>query len=176
MNLSIDTYCHHCIVPSVASNSEITAAPLQSAIAPKVMRIGSAALVGLALSASTMEIPSFIEHQTARRFSLNTFDVAIGDIFGKEVDGTPERSWVSYEIANYLRSHTQVSIKDIDYVFAALHNAYGDVRIDVAVHTDPEEGWAKPVFSVHSSIEDFDSLMEIEDNFFAKAASVVLHS
>ncbi|MDP1708427.1 MAG: hypothetical protein Q8L89_05110 [Gammaproteobacteria bacterium] len=79
--------------------------------------------------------------------------------------------WMTSELADFLLRSSQVSLEGLDYLLVAIHDTYGDVQIDTVMHTDPEEGWIKPVFIVHSGIEDFDNLMDIEDSFFVKATS-----
>lgn len=82
-----------------------------------------------------------------------------------------EHSWITSELADFLTHYSQVSLEALDYLLVAIRGTYGDVQIDVAIHTDPEEGWVKPVITVHSGVEDFDKLLDIEDGFFAKAAN-----
>lgn len=82
-----------------------------------------------------------------------------------------EQPWMTSELADFLLRSSQVSLEGLDYLLVAIHDTYGDVQIDTVMHTDPEEGWIKPVFIVHSGIEDFDQLMDIEDSFFVKATS-----
>lgn len=81
------------------------------------------------------------------------------------------RPWMTSELAGFLLLSPQVSLEALDYLLLAIRDTYGDVQIDTAIHTDPEEGWSKPVFIVHSGMEDFDKLMDVEDSFFTKAAS-----
>ena len=80
-------------------------------------------------------------------------------------------SWITPELADFLHHSSQVSLRALDYLLVAIRATYGDVQIDVAIHTDPEEGWVKPVITVHSGMEDFDKLLDVEDSFFAKAAN-----
>lgn len=82
-----------------------------------------------------------------------------------------ERPWLTSELADFLLHSSQVSSEALDYLLLAIRDTYGDVQIDTIMHTDPEEGWIKPVFIVHSGIEDFDELMDVEDSFFVKATS-----
>jgi len=84
-----------------------------------------------------------------------------------------EQSWMTSELADFLLHSSQVplDVEGLHYLLAAIHDTYGDVQIDTVIHTDPEEGWTKPVFIVHSGIEDFDELMVVEDRFFVKATS-----
>ncbi len=98
----------------------------------------------------------------------------LGSIFTGEYRSIPSISdtpWLTSELADFLFHSPQVSFGSLDYLVAAIRNTYGNVRVDVAIHTDPEEGWTKPVIIVHSGVEDFDKLMDIEDGFFSKAAS-----
>lgn len=81
------------------------------------------------------------------------------------------RAWMTSDLADFLRHSAHVSLEALDYLLVAIRDTYGDVQIDTAIHTDPEEGWVKPVFIVHSGIRDFDELMNIEDSFFVKAAN-----
>ena len=82
-----------------------------------------------------------------------------------------ERPWLTSELADFLLHSSHISLGAVDRLLVAIRNTYGDIQIDAAIHTDPEEGWTKPVFIVHSGIEDFEKLMDVEDSFFAKAAS-----
>lgn len=94
----------------------------------------------------------------------------LSSLFTGEYNYARKKSWMTSELADFLHS-SHVSLGGVDYLLAAIRDTYGDVRIDIALHTDPEEGWSKPVLSVHSGIEDFDKLMNVEDSFFAKATS-----
>ena len=80
-----------------------------------------------------------------------------------------EHSWLTPELADFLLHSAQVSSEALDHLLVAIRDTYGDVQIDTAIHTDPEEGWVKPVITVHSGMEDFDKLLDVEDSFFAKA-------
>lgn len=82
-----------------------------------------------------------------------------------------EQPWMTSELTDFLLHSSQVSSEALDYLLLAIRDTYGDVQIDAVMHTDPEEGWAKPVFIVHSGMEDFDELMDVEDSFFVKANS-----
>ena len=82
-----------------------------------------------------------------------------------------EHSWLTPELADFLLHSAQVSSEALDHLLVAIRDTYGDVQIDTAIHTDPEEGWVKPVITVHSGMEDFDKLFDVEDGFFAKAAN-----
>lgn len=81
-----------------------------------------------------------------------------------------QNPWMTPEMAGFLSSSLQISAADLDYLVVAIRDTYGDVQIDASIHTDPEEGWSKPVFVIHSGTDDFDALMEVEDSFFDKAA------
>jgi hypothetical protein len=82
-----------------------------------------------------------------------------------------KRSWMTPELADFLLHSSHVSLEALDYLLVAIRDTYGDVQIDTAIHIDPEEGWSKPVFTVHSGVDNFDRLMDVEDSFFAKAAN-----
>lgn len=82
-----------------------------------------------------------------------------------------DRSWMTPELTRFLRDSSQVSLGALDHLLVAIHDAYGEVQVNVAMHTDPEEGWIKPVITVHSGIDDFDKLLEVEDDFFSKATT-----
>lgn len=82
-----------------------------------------------------------------------------------------ERPWLTPELVEFLRQSSQVSAAALDYLVSAIRDSYGDVQIDAVMHTDPEEGWTKPVFVVYSGMEDFDKVMDLEDSFFSKAAN-----
>lgn len=82
-----------------------------------------------------------------------------------------ERPWLTSELAGFLGHSSAVSLEALDCLILAIRDSYGDVRIDAVMHTDPEEGWTKPVFVVHSGMEDFDEVMDLEDKFFAKATN-----
>lgn len=75
------------------------------------------------------------------------------------------------DLEEFLRNSSQVTSEGLDHLLGAIRATYGDVQIDGTLHTDPEEGWIKPVITIHSGIEDIDELLDIEDNFFAKATS-----
>lgn len=79
------------------------------------------------------------------------------------------RPWLTSELENFLLHSPRVSLMDLDHLLLAIRETYGDVRVDFSIHTDPEEGWTKPVVIVHSGMEDFDALMDVEDSFFGKA-------
>lgn len=82
-----------------------------------------------------------------------------------------ERPWLTPEFTDFLRHSSAVSLEALDFLILAIRDSYGDVRIDATIHTDPEEGWTKPVFVVHSGMEDYDEVMDLEDQFFAKASN-----
>lgn len=82
-----------------------------------------------------------------------------------------EHSWQTPELADFLLHSSELSSKALDYLLVAIRDTYGGVQIDAVLHTDPEEGWSKPVITVHSGMEDFDKLLDVEDRFFAKAAN-----
>jgi len=82
-----------------------------------------------------------------------------------------ERPWLTTELAGFLRNSSPVSLEALDCLILAIRDSYGDVQIDGIMHTDPEEGWTKPVLVVHSGMEDFDKVMDLEDEFFAKATN-----
>lgn len=82
-----------------------------------------------------------------------------------------ERPWLTPELSAFLLHPSQPSLEAMDYLLSAIHETYGSVPVDAILHTDPEEDWVKPVFIVHSGIEDFDELLVVEDSFFAKATN-----
>jgi len=82
-----------------------------------------------------------------------------------------EQPWMTSELSDFLHNSPQISLVALDRLLAAIRDTYGDVQIDTVMHTDPEEGWQKPVFIIHSGVDDFDVLMEVEDSFFVKASS-----
>jgi len=82
-----------------------------------------------------------------------------------------EPSWITPELSDFLLHSSQVSLEALDYLLVAIRDTYGDVKIDAVIHSDPEESWVKPVIFVHSGIEDFSKLLDVEDGFFAKAAN-----
>jgi len=82
-----------------------------------------------------------------------------------------ERPWLTSELADFLRKSSATSLEGLDCLILAIRDTYGDVRIDAIMHTDPEEGWTKPVFVVYSGVEDFDEVMDLEDKFFAQATN-----
>lgn len=75
------------------------------------------------------------------------------------------------DLKEFLRNSTQVTTEGLDHLLGAIRATYGDVQIDGTLHTDPEEGWIKPIITIHSGIEGIDELLDIEDSFFAKATS-----
>ena len=100
-----------------------------------------------------------------------TYSAIVSPITG-EYQHSIERltdSWKTPELAHFLLHSSQVSSKALDNLLAAIRDTYGDVKIDISIHTDPEEGWTKPVITVQSGMEDFDKLLDVEDKFFAKA-------
>ena len=62
-----------------------------------------------------------------------------------------------------------ISAEGLEALQAAIHDSYGDVPVKIAIHTDPEEDWTKPIITVHSGINDYDYLMDVEDKFFHDA-------
>lgn len=111
----------------------------------------------------------------AYRASTNAVTYSpLSSIFTGEYRHAPAKSWkpwMTSELAGFLFLSPQVSLEALGYLLLAIRDTYGDVQIDTAIHTDPEEGWSKPVFIVHSGMEDFDKLMDVEDRFFTKAAN-----
>lgn len=85
--------------------------------------------------------------------------------------GKPVHSWMTLELMDFINHSTHVTLTALDHLMEAIRDTYGNVQIDTVIHTDPEEGWIKPVITVRSEIEDFDKLLDIEDAFFIKAAS-----
>jgi hypothetical protein len=123
-----------------------------------------------------------VEESSARGVSRaiyrTTSNGATYSHFGSPITGgyphaieRPECSWGTPELADFLLHSSHVSSVALDHLLVAIRDTYGDVKIDIAIHTDPEEGWVKPVIAVHSGMDDFDKLLEVEDGFFAKAAS-----
>lgn len=102
--------------------------------------------------------------------SYSFFEGFASDGHGYSIE-IPKFSWMTSDLADYFMRTPQISSNAIDRILVAIRESYGDVKIDAFLHTDPEEGWSKPVFSVHSGIEDFDQLMDVEDRFFAKAVN-----
>lgn len=82
-----------------------------------------------------------------------------------------ERPWLTSALADFLGHSSPISLEAVDRLILAIRDSYGDVQIDAVMHTDPEEGWTKPVFVVHSGREDFDEVMDLEDKFFANATN-----
>lgn len=134
-------------------------------------RLGSSLMIGLAVS-GTMGVVNFIEYQVPRKTTANTYDVQLTDR-----PAAPKITWLSglnYEISLSLNKY--ISGKDLEALHLAILQSYGDVRVDISIHTDPEEGWSKPVFTVYSGLDDFERLMDVEDAFFASAdVNPVLH-
>jgi hypothetical protein len=130
--------------------------------------IRSAVILGLALS-GTMGTANFIEHQPRRSSTTNTYDLSYGSDLAISARSKDGGAWVTSETKHTLQPY--ISPKGLEVLQAAIFNTYGDVRVDVSIHTDPEDGWTKPVLTVHSGIVDFDQLMDVEDSFFDKAGS-----
>lgn len=129
-------------------------------------RLGSSWMIGLAVS-GTMGVVNFIEYQVPQKATANTYDV---QLTSKDRPAAPKTTWLSglnYEISLSLNKY--ISGKDLEVLHLAILQSYGDVRVDISIHTDPEEGWSKPVFTVYSGLDDFERLMDIEDAFFASA-------
>ncbi|MES2366111.1 MAG: hypothetical protein V4563_09480 [Pseudomonadota bacterium] len=105
--------------------------------------------------------------------NASTYSFVNSSITGEYVHATGEFecSWITPELAEFLRLSSVVSPAALVCLRVAIRNTYGNVQIDTAIHSDPEEGWVKPVIIVHSGIEDFDKLLDVEDSFFAKAAN-----
>jgi hypothetical protein len=82
-----------------------------------------------------------------------------------------EQTWITPDLAEFLRNSPHVTSEALDHLLVAIRATYGNVQIDTTLHTDPEEGWIKPVITVHSGIEDFNQLLDVEDNFFSKATA-----
>lgn len=90
--------------------------------------------------------------------------------FNKSITVT-DRPWLTSELIDFLSKSSEISLESLEYFFTEVYAIFGHVNIEIDIHTDPEEGWTKPVFIVHSGIEDLDELMKHEDNFFEKADS-----
>lgn len=121
-----------------------------------------------ASSAKSLSIAIYRTTNNAATYSY--FDYPITGGYSHAI-GEPERSYITPELADFLLHSPQVSLEVLDYLLVAIRDTYGDVQIDTAIHTDPEEGWVKPVITVHSGMKDFDKLLDVEDSFFAKAAN-----
>lgn len=85
--------------------------------------------------------------------------------------GDLERPWIAPDLAEFVRNSSHVTSEALDHLLAVIRATYGDVQIDTTLHTDPEEGWIKPVITIHSGIEDFNKLLDVEDSFFSKATA-----
>lgn len=90
---------------------------------------------------------------------------------GQPYTHTTQSSWQTQELTDFLLHSKDISQLGLDHLFSAIQRTYGNVKVDVTIHTDPEEGWAKPVFTVHSGIADFDTVLAMEDEFFYQAES-----
>ena len=121
-----------------------------------------------ALSAKSMSRDIYRTTSNAATYSYSGSPITGGYPHAIEKFECP---WITPELADFLHHSSQVSLKALDYLLVAIRGTYGDVQIDAAIHTDPEEGWVKPVITVHSGMEDFDKLLDVEDSFFAKAAN-----
>lgn len=82
-----------------------------------------------------------------------------------------DKPWLTSELEDFLSKSSSISLKLLEYFLNEIYAIFGDVNIETVIHTDPEEGWTKPVFIVHSGIDDLDELMKREDTFFEKVES-----
>ncbi len=81
------------------------------------------------------------------------------------------RPWVTSELVDFLSKSPHISLESLEYFLDEIYAIFGNVNIETVIHTDPEEGWTKVVFVIHSGIDDLDELMKYEDSFFEKADS-----
>jgi hypothetical protein len=51
-----------------------------------------------------------------------------------------------------------------------IRDMYGNVKISLHTHTDPEEGWKRLVLTIFSGINDPDKLTQREDALFNRLA------
>lgn len=159
--------------------NEIRYAQASSTFSPVLIAAGLSLLATQGLSAvSQQEVTDYANKRISGvtyRTQNNTSTYShVGDFISggyRHAIEKPEHSWITPELADFILHSSQVSSKALDYLLVALRDAYGDVQIDTAIHTDPEEGWVKPVITVHSGMEDFDKLLDAEDSFFSKAAN-----
>ena len=144
--------------------------------------LGQMALIALALQALPAIAQQDVTKQTNKCILGENYRAAtnaatyshLSSPFTGEYNYAPvkfSKPWMTSGLTDFLLRSPHVTLGALDYLLAAIRNTYGDVQIDTSIHTDPEEGWVKPVFTVHSGVEDFDKLMDVEDDFFAKAMS-----
>lgn len=99
----------------------------------------------------------------------DTYSVVLKSISYMSPVETSESSWIAQELSDFMQHSRHVTLNAMNELRSALRETYGDVKIETTVHTDPEEEWVMPVITVHSGIEDFDRLLQVEDGFFARA-------
>ncbi|MBK6958118.1 MAG: hypothetical protein IPH22_06765 [Nitrosomonas sp.] len=113
---------------------------------------------------------SIIYHTLANTSSFSH----LTNIFGDNYSFPEKKSdplWLTLDLKEYLAGSTSVSLALIEYLLTQIYIIFGNVKIEITIHNDPEEEWTKLIVKIHSEIQDLDDLMEREDDFFIKAES-----
>lgn len=77
--------------------------------------------------------------------------------------------WLTPELNDFLSQSSDISLPLIQYLLSEIQVTFGQVPIETVMHTDPDEGWTKPVFIIQSGIQNTELLMQLEETFFNKA-------
>jgi hypothetical protein len=71
----------------------------------------------------------------------------------------------SEDVIKFLQSHPG-AVSFLNKIPSIIRDMYGNVKISLHIHTDPEEGWERLVLTIFSSISDLDELTQREDALF----------
>jgi hypothetical protein len=75
----------------------------------------------------------------------------------------------SEEVIKFLQSHPGV-VSFLNKIPRIIRDMYGNVKISLHTHIDPEEGWERLVLTIFSGINDPDELTQREDALFNRLA------
>jgi hypothetical protein len=75
----------------------------------------------------------------------------------------------SEEVIKFLQSHPG-AVSFLNKIPSIIRDIYGNVRISLHIHTDPEEGWERLVLTIFSGINGPDELTQREDALFNRLA------
>jgi hypothetical protein len=75
----------------------------------------------------------------------------------------------SEEVIKFLQSHSG-AVSFLNKIPRIIRDIYGNIRISLHIHTDPEEGWERLVLTIFSGINDPDELTQREDALFNRLA------
>lgn len=97
----------------------------------------------------------------------STYSYCRSVITGEYFHSTDGLIRIAPEVRKFLLA-SLISSDSFYDLLSELHLTYGNVPMEISLYSDPEEGWVKTVIAVHSGIEDFDKLSDIEESFFAR--------